>query len=649
MGILGIYVRTSVDSDSTSIEQQKEEGVKFCEKMKFGTPNFYEDVGISGFDVDKNNPFKKLSGLKKLLDDIENRIVDKVWMWEHSRSSRDKFLSYYSNEIFKKYKIIIYEKGKEIDLNIPETEFLQDILTGYSILERNKIVERTRRGVYYSINNGIRGFRELYGYKKNGKDEKGYTIWIPVDSEIKKIRYLYEKYLEGNSINSIVIDLFKKVSRNQLRDLSRRWSVIIRKFVYTGYNMTTEGLELYNKFKKGEINSIKELNNKKYYVKSVQFPIELVSIDDWINIIEKLQSNSHIYKNNNRRRENSEIITGIVQCPYCELKYYCIDDKGYLYYKHYSNKGCKQKPKSVKVDKLNNLFEVFFFYFYLVYDDTKVLIEESQKLIKINQSEIKEKIKKIDSENKEINEQINNFKSIYKNTKDIKKLDLIIEKEIELKNEKEINNNSLSQLKYELEELQNKFDKDKLELTYYDVKETVVNFFEKLNNEEKRLLLIKIIKYCQLFGKYIVIDTGKLLFVFNIDKENILPEVIYNKFKKDKHFKDNFLNSSNVIDNEGDFTEKIWELIGTGVNSKDYRSFEKTLQKKYTQKQIDNSVTSLVNHILIRKLSDIVINEYYLKHSLVFDLKTIMEQRLDRLGIKYDLSGIEKIISFTEL
>jgi DNA invertase Pin-like site-specific DNA recombinase len=87
-----------------------------------------------------------LKGLKSLLYDIEKKIINKVWLWEHSRSSRNKFLSFYQNDIFKKYNVIIYEKGKEIDLNIPETEFLQDILTGYSILERNKIVERVTRG-----------------------------------------------------------------------------------------------------------------------------------------------------------------------------------------------------------------------------------------------------------------------------------------------------------------------------------------------------------------------------------------------------------------------------------------------------------------------------------------------------------------------
>ena len=51
MGILGIYVRTSIEKEDTSIEQQKQEGIKFCKKNKFDY-QVYEDEGKSGFKVD---------------------------------------------------------------------------------------------------------------------------------------------------------------------------------------------------------------------------------------------------------------------------------------------------------------------------------------------------------------------------------------------------------------------------------------------------------------------------------------------------------------------------------------------------------------------------------------------------------------------
>ena len=72
MGICGIYVRTSVEKDNTSIEQQIKLGKTFCKRNRFEF-QVYEDAGKSGFKVeDDDNPFKNRKGLTKLIDDIEN-------------------------------------------------------------------------------------------------------------------------------------------------------------------------------------------------------------------------------------------------------------------------------------------------------------------------------------------------------------------------------------------------------------------------------------------------------------------------------------------------------------------------------------------------------------------------------------------------
>jgi DNA invertase Pin-like site-specific DNA recombinase len=107
MGILGIYVRTSIDKENTSIEQQKKTGINFSKKNKFEY-QIYEDVGKSGFKIeDDENPFKNRQGLTKLIEDIENKTIDKVWVFEHSRLSRNEYSSFILNRIFQKYNITI--------------------------------------------------------------------------------------------------------------------------------------------------------------------------------------------------------------------------------------------------------------------------------------------------------------------------------------------------------------------------------------------------------------------------------------------------------------------------------------------------------------------------------------------------------------
>jgi DNA invertase Pin-like site-specific DNA recombinase len=635
-GKIGIYVRTSIDKENTSIDQQKKLGIQFSKKNKLEY-QIYEDIGKSGFKIeDEENPFKNRSGLTKLINDIENKIIDKVWVFEHSRLSRNDYTSILLSRIFQKHNITVYENDQEFDFNNPQSQMIQGILSKISQYERHLITSRTTRGVRDLINQGQRSYNEFYGYKNDGKKEGKYLKWIPVNSELENVKYCYKKYLQGNSVKSIITDIYKESPNGTL---IHKWVRILRHFENTGFSLNTDGLEIYNKFKKCEIDSIKELNNKKYYVKSINFPIKSVSIEDWITVVEKLQGYKKIYKDR-MRRTDTEIFTGLVNCPYCESRYYICNDKVYSYYKHSPNKKCLQSPKSFNVKKMNNLIEVFFFYFYLIYDDTKTLIQESQQIIKMNQLEVREKIKNIESENHKIEKQINNFQSIYEDSNDIDKLNLILEKEKELKQKKEKNDNSISKLKTELDELKEKYNSDELELTYYDVKNNVVNFFEKMSIEEKRTSLIKIIKNCQVFNKHLVIDTGKLLFVFDTKKEYELTEQIYNKFKRDKGFKDNFLNSSKVVDDEGVLTDKFFEFVG---------SSEKELLKKYNQKDIDKFFSSILHFFLVRHLGDISIKEFYLEDKDIIDTKKIMRERLSNIGIKYDISNIEKVVSFTEL
>jgi len=258
--------------------------------------------------------------------------------------------------------------------------------------------------------------------------------------------------------------------------------------------------------------------------------------------------------------------------------------------------------------------------------------------------EINEKIKSIETDNKKLEKQIDRFQTIYEDNDDKELLKLTLVKEKELNTKKEKNDILLGKLKIEIEDLDTKFDRDKLELTYYDVKEKIIDFFENMNKDEKRTSLVKIIKCCQLFGKYIVIDTGKLLFIFNLDKKCVLSDEIYSEFKKDKKFKDNFLNSSSVMDVEGKLMIlNDWIYHNKNYQKKDY------VQKKLSIQEQQKRMKNLDNYWSVRKLGDLFIQEIFLKDKSNIDIKTIMKEKLQNIGIDYPLSEIEKIISFTEL
>jgi hypothetical protein len=296
----------------------------------------------------------------------------------------------------------------------------------------------------------------------------------------------------------------------------------------------------------------------------------------------------------------------------------------------------------LNIEKTNDIFSLFFFYFYLVYDDTKILIEESQRILKINQLEIKEKVQNIEIENRKIQKQIDRFQSLYEKSEDTELLKLTLNKENRLNLKMDSNNNILNKLKLELEELNKKYNHDKLELTYYNIKETIINFFENMTVEERRMSLIKIINECQIFNNYILIDTGKILFVFNIKDDIYLTEEIYNEFKNDKKFKGNFLNSSQLVDDE--------DQISMGITRYSIDLFNNLTNEKWDKKSpVSDLWDKLDDYFQVRKLGDIRINSFNLKNDKKMDIKILMRKKLWDSGIRYNLSEIEKIVSFTKL
>jgi hypothetical protein len=57
----------------------------------------------------------------------------------------------------------------------------------------------------------------------------------------------------------------------------------------------------------------------------------------------------------------------------------------------------------------------------------------------------------------------------------------------------------------------------------------------------------------------------------------------------------------------------------------------------------------LDNYFQERKLGDIVINSFNLNNEGKINIKSLMEKRLEKLGINYNLREIDKIVSFTKL
>jgi DNA invertase Pin-like site-specific DNA recombinase len=564
--MLGIYCRTSKERDleTSTISQQRTAGIKFAEGHKFEYV-IYEDEGKSGFKIsdDDQDPFNNRPSFMNLINDIKEKKIDKVWVWEHSRLSRNQYASAFIFNVFEKYNITLYENQKQFDLNDPQLKFTRQILDAVSEYERQLIVGRTTRGLHKAINEGKRTYSKLYGYQSNGKGKDGRVVFVPVESEINNYKYAFKRYMEGATLMKICYEIYdmNKLGKGQLPNYAFNLGKQLRLYQYTGYQLTLEGVNILKKFRRNEIESIKVLLDRKYWVKSIPYPLEIISIEDWVTVCERLQIRGRkidVTRKERILRASKDIATGIIECGNCGKRYYYHEQKAkknkagdigfYLSYFHIATINghiCDQRPRSYKLDHINEIFKIFYFYFSLVFDNKNELTKESQRNIKQTQVKLKEEM---DKSEKQI--------SIFENR--IEKLKRVMDRqgtddllEIVLRNIKQ-SEDRLNELNIELSkskiecELQNeKFNQTLLEMTYYDVKQKINDWFFKLNVEEQRNELIRTIKSCKIFNHHLIIDTGKTVFLFNIEKHYVFDTSLLDNLNKDKIYKAHFVNGEN--------------------------------------------------------------------------------------------------------
>jgi DNA invertase Pin-like site-specific DNA recombinase len=618
--MLGIYCRTSVDNDTekSTISQQKTAGIKFAEENNFEY-EIYEDKGISGFKIsdDDTEPFNNRPAFTNLINDIKNRKIDKVWVWEHSRLSRKQYASAFIFNIFEKYKIILYENQKEYKPDDPQLNFMRQMLDAVSEYERELIVARTTRGTRKRIDEGKRAHVKLYGYGKAGRDENGYTIWIPIESEINTIRYAINRYMDGVSLSQVCNEIYDMNKIEKKLALRRAFTLgrILRKYQYTGFQLTIEGYDIFKRFRKNEIESIQILLDRKFWIKSRNYPIEIINIEDWVRICERLQIQSRnisLSRKDRILRAKKDIATGIIECNECGIKFYYKDQiKKYksgntyhyrCYYHHstFTKTTCKQKPRSFALGSINEIFKLFYFYYLVVFDNRNEQIKESQRNIKQAQLKIKEKMTKLEKEIPAIEGRINRFRIRLDNTAD-DLIDTLLRqiKDSEIKLEKQ--NIELSKLKIEYEIQNEKFNKAELEMTFYDVAERVNDWFYKLNIEDQRNELIRLIRSCKIFNQYLIIDTGKIVFMFDIRDNHKFDMKLLENLNKGVIFKDHFIELKNKKDVRR-YNEKLIPNINLNRDENIRGIVFQYLLENYSIAYNLNNTNNLVSFVSLRGL-----------------------------------------------
>ncbi len=173
-----IYSRVSTSSQDYI--RQTNELKEFAQKMNWEVVEVFEEK-ISGA---KKNEDRK--GLSELIQFVKENNVDKVLTWELSRIGRNSLEVLKAIETFNENKISLFIKNynlETLDENYkinPLSQFMIQILTSVSQMERSTIRQRMESGYHHYRNNGGKVGRKE-GYKK---DEK---IFLEENKEVVKL------------------------------------------------------------------------------------------------------------------------------------------------------------------------------------------------------------------------------------------------------------------------------------------------------------------------------------------------------------------------------------------------------------------------------------------------------------------------------
>lgn len=163
-----VVIYSRVSTNSQDFKRQTEELLEFSKNMNYEVVSIFEEK-ISGGKTNEERP-----QLMEMINFIKSNKIDKVLCWELSRLGRNTIEVLKTIQLLNENCISLYIKNHNIEtLNEkceinPMSQFLIQILTSVSEMEKNQIRQRIKSG-YESFrkNGGKVGRKE--GFKKDNE------------------------------------------------------------------------------------------------------------------------------------------------------------------------------------------------------------------------------------------------------------------------------------------------------------------------------------------------------------------------------------------------------------------------------------------------------------------------------------------------
>lgn len=356
----GIYIRLSREDEnkeeSSSIQSQRDYLKNYIKEKGYELIEEYIDDGYTGTNFER-------PAFKKLINDIENKIINMVIVKDLSRLGRNNSkVSYYLDEYFPIHKVRFIAVNNDYDSYIENASLEYAWLTNginenycldISKKVRTALKARKQKG-YFT------GFKAPYGYQRKKEDYHKLEIDKEASKIVKRIFLLASKGVSPTKIASILSDekipnpsTYAKLNRKE-SITSKLWCTKTIKEMLT--NETYIGNLTQGRRKKINYKIKKQIRLPKEEWIIIQNTHEPIVEKDLFYAVQ-----NQINKNKNISEKNKYLLKGFLYCKECKHRLSVIKSKdrkrqytSCSYYRKYS----KQKictPHTMNYDALEKM------------------------------------------------------------------------------------------------------------------------------------------------------------------------------------------------------------------------------------------------------------------------------------------------------
>ena len=216
--IYRLYLRVSTDrqaEEGYSLQIQEEKLRAYVAALSEGDMEFeiIRDDGFSGGDLQR-------PGIQRIIDEAKAGEITHVAVMKLDRLSRSlKDTMYLIEDIFLPHNVAFLSLYESFDTSTPFGRAMIGILSVFAQFERENIFERTRSGMQKRVESGFwpGGGGIPFGYDY----DSARGILVP-NEDADRVRYLYDKYLAGGSLQDIATQLGLKYERTAYNILTRK-------------------------------------------------------------------------------------------------------------------------------------------------------------------------------------------------------------------------------------------------------------------------------------------------------------------------------------------------------------------------------------------------------------------------------------------